>query len=115
MRPSTWIFIGLAALSVAVLLLSIAGLKRRLAASAFGLLLGLAGAGYSGYYFVYAAGYYKCVAKPAPCPAPIGGNGYICTNELSPCAQGSGENEDKRCRTVAGSHFWESPCECKCI
>ncbi|MBV1877988.1 MAG: hypothetical protein KUG79_10145 [Pseudomonadales bacterium] len=54
--------------------------------------------------------YLSCSFKVAPCPAAIGGNGYICTNEGSGCF---GITPGK-CTTVAGTYFWESPCECDC-
>ena len=55
-------------------------------------------------------GYYQCVEKIGICPG--GGGGYVCSNPNTPCAQGSGTNEDLRCKTV-GSWIWG--CRCSCV
>ena len=117
LRTSNVIFSLMTLLGLVILIFGIARLRKKsrstLAIAA--LLLGIAGVGYGGYYFAITGGYYKCKAVVAsPCTNGIKGNGYKCSNEDQVCAQGSGENQDRRCKTVAGSHWWESDCECKC-
>ena len=57
--------------------------------------------------------YLRCdLTVVGTCPTTIAiGSGYVCTNEGGGCF---GIIPGK-CKTVAGSFFWESACECDCV
>ncbi len=59
----------------------------------------------------FASAYYTCQSRAGTCPAPMTGGGYPCTNADTVCEQGSGGNEDLRCKTKA-HWFWNCTCEC---